>query len=88
MQNAAGKKDLDYTLVDEKHQGYQVKWAVRPSWSSPGKWIGSFNASKEGETSIAAWIANLYNDPVSAEKNTIQVAKTTIDGKVAAKDPH
>lgn len=88
MQNAAGKQALDYTLVQERHQGYQIEWAVRPSQSSLGKWIGSFHAFKEGETSIATWIANLYNDPASAQRNTIQVAKAQVDEKIAAKGPH
>jgi len=85
MENGSGKREIEFTLLDEKHHGYLVEWAVRPSTGSPGKWMGDFHAFKEGEPALRVSIANLYDNPAEARANTIRIAKAQVEEAVAAK---
>jgi len=85
MENEAGKGVTEFTLIDEKPHGYFVEWAIRPSTSSPGKWMGAFHASKEGEPALRESIANQYDNPAEAQANTIRIAKARVEEVVAAK---
>jgi len=85
MENDANKKVIEFTLLDEKPHGYFVEWAIRPSTGNPGKWMGSFQAHKEGEPALRESIANQYNDPAEAQANTIRIARARVEEVVAAK---
>jgi len=85
MENGADKQVIEFTLLDEKPQGYFVEWAIRPSTSSPGKWMGSFQAHKEGEPALRESIANQYDNPAEAQANTIRIARARVEEVAAAK---
>ena len=84
MQNEAGKKELEFTLLGEKHEGYMIEWATHPSQSDPGKWMGSFHAFKEGCPTIRMAIGNLYDNPAAAQNEAIRAAKRAVDEAAGA----
>jgi hypothetical protein len=79
MHNHAGKKTLDYTSLLDDYRGYIIAWAVNPSMSEPGRWMGHYHARKDGAATLAASIANLQDSPEAAEANTIRLAKAAVD---------
>lgn len=79
MRNNAEKKMLDYTSLIDHYRGYIIAWAVNPSLSEPGRWMGHYHARKDGAATLVASIANLQESPEAAEANTIRLAKAAVD---------
>jgi hypothetical protein len=85
MQNSIDQRDLTYTLLGAKHEGYTIEWAINPSKSEPGKWLGHYVAHKVGESTLRASIVNTYDNPADAQNETIRIAKAMADKAIAEK---
>jgi len=85
MDNGANKDELEFTLLGDKHKGWLVEWAIVPSRSEPGNWMGHFHAFKEGFPTIRRSIADLYDNPATAQNETIRFAKQAVDEATADK---
>ena len=79
MHNNEYKQNIDYTQLMEKYQGYIIEWAITPSQSEPGKWMGHFRVYKDDTPTISASVINLQYTEVDARNTAVRIAKAKID---------
>jgi hypothetical protein len=83
MRNDAYPKTLNFTELHDRYRDYIIEWAVSPSTSEPGRWMGHFRARKDNTKTLSGSIGDLQNSEHAAQEEAIDVAKFFVDEAIA-----
>jgi hypothetical protein len=74
---------INFTEVHDLHHGYIIEWAVTPSDSEPGRWVGHFRARKDGAKTLTGSIGAIQGTEHDAEAEAIDAAKFFVEEAVS-----